>query len=58
LQHVFDAAIAKLLCRLVSRCFYMSICVCFYDNVELSRMRCKFDKTFIDSRQMATRKGF
>jgi len=40
LQRVLDAAIAKLLCRLVSRCFYMSICVCFYDNVELRRMRC------------------
>jgi len=26
LQRVFDAAIAKLLWRLVSRCFYMSIC--------------------------------
>jgi len=38
LQRVFDAAIAKLLCRLV--CFYQSICVCFYDNVELRLMRC------------------
>jgi len=40
LQRVFDAAISKLLCRLVSRCFGMSIYVCFYDNVELRRMRC------------------
>jgi len=39
LQRVFDAAIAKLLCHLVSRCFNKSICVCFYDSVKLSRMR-------------------
>jgi len=45
LQLVFDAAIAKLLCRLVSRCFYKSICVCFYDNVELSRIRCNSRKS-------------
>jgi len=38
LQRVFDVAIAKLLWRLVCRCFYMSICVFFYDNVELKRM--------------------
>jgi len=44
LQHVFDAAIAKLLCRLVSRCFYKSICVLFYDNVELKLMRCNSTK--------------
>jgi len=35
LQCVFDAAIDKLLCRLVSRCFYKSISVCFYDNVAI-----------------------
>jgi len=38
LQCIFDAAIAKLLWRLVSRCFHMSICVFFYDNVELRWM--------------------
>jgi len=38
LQRVFDAAIAKLLWRLVCRCFYMAICVFFYDNVKLRRM--------------------
>jgi len=38
LQRIFDAAIAKLLWRLVSRCFYVAISVFFYDNVELTRM--------------------
>jgi len=37
LQLVFVAAISKLLQRLVSRCFYMSICVLFYDKVEVTR---------------------
>jgi len=37
LQLVFDAAISKLLWRLVSRCFYMSMCVFFYDKTEVTR---------------------
>jgi len=43
LQLVFNVAISKLLWRLVTHCFYMSICVVFYDKVEVTRtirMRC------------------
>jgi len=54
LQRVFDAAIAKLLCRLVSRCFYKSICVCFHDNVEFSGIRCIQEKVYRQSPDSAT----
>jgi len=49
LQRVFDAAIAKLHWRLVSRCFYVTNCVFFYDNVELRLMRCNSTKQSPDS---------
>jgi len=48
LQLVFDAAITKLLWRLVSRCFYMAIRVFVYDKVEVTRtirMRCNVTKS-------------
>jgi len=52
LQRVFDAAIAKWLWRLVSRCFYITICV--FSTITLNWG--EWHKTFIDSRhsQMAT----
>jgi len=58
LQRVFDAAIAKLLCLLVSRCFYKAICVCFYDNVELRLMRCISKKRLLTVTRWRHRKVF
>jgi len=53
LQLVFDAAISKLLWRLVSRCFYMSICVFYTIRLKwLVQFECVVMwQTFIDSRQ-------